>query len=643
MRRSEGTKVARRLGKSFGKKAAAKKEDVCSDIKKLEEQKKELIQTVIRLRNDLDMAKQQQSPKWKAVIRSCPSEHVTLIEPVHTLMIDDKDFDPSTKLTLRCPVQELRARHYAGYLDLGKLVDRKLSLLELGRGCVANKSLISRLSSLETLILDGTNACGGWLDGVASADGLREVVLRNMPTLRYAPFLQNMQCLDSLTIHDCSELLTIGDKPFWPQLTRLDIANTSLLLDSLIQRLEQCTCLTVLRLHGCLSVGCRVLVSGCTLLRELCLDGVRGSPLFVQGAELPFLRVVQLRNSGVTDEDVKVLSTFQSLEEVDLSGCSHITDVSPLTHLVALRTLILNRCTGARVVGPTVAMPMLEKLLLHGTDVRDKCVLELCTGPIAELDLRHCRPLSEDTIRALLALPSLRALYVNDLPDATLQDGTKLEALGLCSRAISDAVMGAIFHGCTALTRLDLRQRAGTADLSGLTALGNLTALCLCGPKHVVGINSIVKLQHLAELTLEGHFVDNNVAITIAGCKALRSLKLANAAALGYMGPFLGMGLLRELCFTDCGPMVVDVPHRKTGEDMDISLRATPLSRENMKKVARMKFVRHLRLERCGKVHLSDIKVATCTVVECERLVGEPEKVPMNVQVVRTPLIKSDN
>ena len=147
-------------------------------------------------------------------------------------------------------------------------------------------------------------------------------------------------------------------------------------------------------------------------------------------------QATNLSLSGCTGlSDLSPLGGLPQLSSLDLSDCTGVSDLSPLAGLPRLRALFLDYCTGLSHLSPLAGLPRLDWLSLSG-----------CSG------LSDLSPLA-----GLTELHTLYLDYCTGLSDLSPLAGlTRLSGLSL--------------HGCT-----------GLSDLSPLTGLTDLRTLDLDG------------------------------------------------------------------------------------------------------------------------------------------------------------------
>lgn len=144
--------------------------------------------------------------------------------------------------------------------------------------------------------------------------------------------------------------------------------------------------------------------------------------------------------------------------ELDLNGCTGVSDLSALKGLSSLQMLYLSGCTGISDLSPLQGLAALQSLdLMSCTGISDLSPLQELTA-LSSLDIRGCTRITDlSPLQGLVALQDLD--------------------LGGCM-GISDL---SPLQGLAALHRLDLSDCTGISDLSALQGLSGLKSLRLTG------------------------------------------------------------------------------------------------------------------------------------------------------------------
>lgn len=197
---------------------------------------------------------------------------------------------------------------------------------------------------------------------------------------------------------------------------------------------------------------------------------------------------INLTDSAISNDELELLSSLSTLENLTLNGCRNLTDAG-LVHLSPL--------TG------------LKALALERTQITDA-------------GLEHLKGLRE------LGLLSLNWSPVGENGLKPLENMNKLGVLYLCATRTSDSGVASL-KNMKQLSWLDLRETQVTdKGLRHLSGLSQLRLLSLYGiPMTDAGIGPLSELENLVQLTL------NNTQVTDAGLLPLTKLPKLNELNLG--------------------------------------------------------------------------------------------------------------
>nr|KAJ3422832.1 hypothetical protein HK105_006128 [Polyrhizophydium stewartii] len=298
------------------------------------------------------------------------------------------------------------------------------------------------------------------------APSLERLSLRNCTYLTDAGILslQNAEHLTDLDLSSC-RLTDKMTKLFvhTPHLVNLSLAGTKItpvgllnVVRSLGGALES---LSIAKCEGIKVATVFPLLQGLTKIRSLSLAGVPFKTPLMQPDLGSFagLCTLDLAGTAITDEDVSsVVGRFDTLEELDLTGCGALT-------LGALRP-IAQRCRG------------LTHLKLPRRDLDyDSVLADLSALPLVRLDLSGCSAVTDAGVSALRALaPTLEVLSLAGTRTGDASAGA-LSALALLRElALDNTTIGD--DGCVEWPR-----HVGhleTLSLAG-TRIGDPTGQCL--------------------------------------------------------------------------------------------------------------------------------------------------------------------
>ncbi|SDD82483.1 leucine-rich repeat domain-containing protein [Streptomyces prasinopilosus] len=310
--------------------------------------------------------------------------------------------------------------------EVGELTN--LTDLDLG-GCTSVEDLtpIGRLSLLTRLDL---SRCGAVEDfePLLNLSGLRQLRLSYTKVRSPRVFSGALTALESLDLRSCGSLTNLEGLTELPNLAHLQLSGDHLRDLSPFAVLPR---LRSLELDGCNELTTLEGLAGHPRLAKL---GIHGSPV---------LRTTE----GLGD--------LPALRKLTFTGCSALTDLKGLGRLPALRTLKING-SAVRDLGDLSGSPLTTLTLLYMEDLESLRALQDCSGlreltlrslkdspsvegipverlsslsvagpswvalkditpftaspRLAELDLRHCRSLTD--LRPLLDMPALAHVHL---------------------------------------------------------------------------------------------------------------------------------------------------------------------------------------------------------------------------------------
>jgi hypothetical protein len=237
-----------------------------------------------------------------------------------------------------------------------------------------------------------------------------------------------------------------------------------------------------------------------SLLRS---DGFTGEELTYSLA----LQTVKLRYCDrLTDASLLALQKLNNLHTLLLEGNQQVSDVGPLAHLRALKTLSLEDCGAITKIDQSLLPPNLTGLDLTHTKA---CLIEGSRASCALLRLNLARrDFGDDCVLQFSqdqqSLRSLRLANDEHITDQGLRWLAKLVALqtldlsGCCQITLSDPD---VFSTLVGLRRLMLSgcNRIGDKGMSSLSKLVNLQSLYIvaCHLITAAGVHRLSTLQNL--------------------------------------------------------------------------------------------------------------------------------------------------
>lgn len=374
------------------------------------------------------------------------------------------------------------------------------------------------------------------------------------------------------------------------RLKKLDVSQCDLITDDGLKALENLEELEELSLGWC------------RLISDNGLD-----ILTSQYGRSERLRVLSLARCPITDSGAEYLSRLQSLEELDINGCSNIGSHAlgrAFSKMTKLTTLDVSYCPGALRSSWQGCIQSLKRLDLCYSAVRDSQLAKLTDLPnLEELNFDSClvgdwsiAHLADNNVTPNLTSLDLADTEVTDLGMVHLakfkqlkrlslfycniSNGglrhlaqlTSLEVLNLDSREIGDEGLWHL-RNLTRLKSLDIFSgRITDTGCSHISRIKSLESLELCGGgvgDH--GCTSLATLENLASLNLsQNERITNRGAAALAALSNLKTLNLSNtrvsSSALIY---FRNLMKLQSLALYGCRGM-------EESKDVDQLQKALP-------------------------------------------------------------------
>lgn len=394
-------------------------------------------------------------------------------------------------------------------------------------------------------------------------------------------------------------------------------------------------------------------------------------------AKLPMLKVLSLRNNGITDlkdihfdainhmelrelslrhnvvdledgseirlSDLSLLEGMEKLEVLELRD-NHIRDISPLKGMRELSVLDL-RQNPVGDFSPLEDLVKLTDLNLRETGIRDLALLSRMPG-LVHLNL-HSNPLI-GSIEPLAGLVSLETLILRNVPIGhqveSLGGLTSLRRLNLSNTGVTGI---AVLDSLVSLTQLELRDNK-IPDISALAAMKDLEILDL-GNTGITDIGPLEGHVRMRELDLRNNQVtdlsplDGFVSLTylnlhsnekvesvapLADFTSLETLIMRNVPIGGQVDVLRGMSRLRVLNLSNTGIREISAlekaVHLTQLEMRDNSIREiTPLSGMRMLEILDL---RNNRIESvdalAGNVRMRELNLRENEVSDIEPLRG---------------------
>lgn len=249
----------------------------------------------------------------------------------------------------------------------------------------------------------------------------------------------------------------------------------------------------------------------------------------------------------ITDKElVEFVQKENKLRILDMTGCSLITDISPLSKLSHLESLDIENCKQISNLEPLSGLKHLKKLKMsNSTSIRDISPL-MKLGSLTELSMSVTMT-NEQLVQLTAKLPELRSLvlrrckFINDIsPVSQLR-----YLMGFYISECRD------LHDISPLAKLSgLKYVAVTfsavTDLSPLSELTDLNSLMLWGSTRLTDLSPISHLKNLRSLGLNGCQGIEDLT-PLSGLTQLSNLGLANMKQLTDLSPLYGLTGLKRL------------------------------------------------------------------------------------------------
>jgi internalin A len=244
--------------------------------------------------------------------------------------------------------------------------------------------------------------------------------------------------------------------------------------------------------------------------------------------------------------DVSGLSGLTGLQQLNLSWCQTLTDVSGLSGLTGLQQLDLSNCNALTDVSGLSGLTGLQQLDLSNCNaLTDVSGLSGLTG-LQQLDLRGCEALID--VSGLSGLTGLQRLYLSK--SNALTDVSELSGLtGLQHLEISwcDALTDvSVLSGLTGLQELNLSGCQTLTDVSVLSGLTGLHLLDLSDCEALTNVSGLSGLKGLQQLDLRLCMNLTDVS-GLSGLKGLQQLDLGWCGALTDISALSGLTSLQQL------------------------------------------------------------------------------------------------
>ncbi|KAH8607555.1 putative leucine rich repeat protein (LRRP) [Trypanosoma vivax] len=293
--------------------------------------------------------------------------------------------------------------------------------------------------------------------------------------------VRGISCLEEITISNCMNIKEIKGLNTLACISRLRFINSNI-SDDCVANISENKHILELEFQDCANITSLRPLANSQLIESLVISNCINleSEINVLAA-LNRLRELRLSRLAINDATLRDLDVSKCLRTLDLSHCTGITDVSPLSELSSLRTLDLSHCTGITDVSPLSKLSSLRTFdLSHCTGITDVSPLSTLSG-LEVLNLSGCTGVASG-VDSLCSLRMLRELRLSRL-------------------AINDAVLRDIVV-LKCLRTLDLSHCTGITNVSPLSTLSGLEVLNLSGCADITDISPLSDLNIMHTLNL---------------------------------------------------------------------------------------------------------------------------------------------
>lgn len=263
----------------------------------------------------------------------------------------------------------------------------------------------------------------------------------------------------------------------------------------------------------------------------ICLFGATDDDIEDFIAKLPSdaysrISVGKFNNCSITDKGLELfLETFNSIEELELSGCNEISNLIELESAKNLKRLILTDCINiadgfAQKLVPI--MHQLDELTIQAYHLTDNFLDYLCknsnTGHLLRLELPNCKEITNqslveiaDHFQQLEALSISGSTKIEDAAIGLLAEkfkNIKFLDLSWCSLITDEALECIACDLGETITELILDRNMNITDM-GLDNLSTMSKLSLlhirwCPRITDLGLESVMTIKSLRHLSIAG-------------------------------------------------------------------------------------------------------------------------------------------
>ncbi|AAZ12094.1 leucine-rich repeat protein (LRRP), putative [Trypanosoma brucei brucei TREU927] len=465
------------------------------------------------------------------------------------------------------------------------------------------------MSRMRELHLSGSCVTDRHLCNVGVGKCLVRLSIESCTNLTDVSLLTAVETLEEVRLDGCKNVVKgINEFGRMPYLRVLILKETSV-TDRCLRGFASSRSLVKLFIESCSQPTDVSPISAVETLEEVRLDGcknvVKGINEF---GRMPYLRVLILREVGVTDRCLRGLSCCRSLVELALEYCLQLTDVSPISMLETLQKVRFDGCKNVvKGFGELGRVPYLQTLSLNETNVDDRALFTLrATGSLVELSLESCPQLTDVT--HLSMIDTLQKIVLEGCANVAKGVGLlgrlpALRELYAGATSIADTSISALSRSGT-LTKIDVKFCQGLTDVSPLVDMKLLEEINLEGCKNVEhGLPCLEKLNLLRVLHLtETQMTDDYLRGLCASCSIV-VLDVSLCDQLVDMSPLASIETLEVLRANNCKSVVRGVGALGGLRALrELGLKATMIKNKSLCGLGQSRTLVQIDLEACERL-----------------------------------------
>nr|CCC91210.1 putative leucine-rich repeat protein (LRRP) [Trypanosoma congolense IL3000] len=421
---------------------------------------------------------------------------------------------------------------------------------------------LPNMSRMRERHLGGSRVTDRHLCNIGVGKDLVKLYIEACENITDISFLADVESLEEVTLEGCRNVVRgIFELGRMPRLQTLSLKDT-VVTDASLSGLRFSRSLVKLLVESCAQLTDVAPVAAVKTLEEARFDGCRN---VVKGVgelgRVPYLHILSLRETGVTDQCLQGLCCSRSLVELSLESCVHITDVGPLHQIDTLKAINLDRCENViKGIGELGKMPRLQTLSMRETRVTDETLYSLRNNySLVEITLECClsitdvSPLSTIVTLQRINLGGCRNVVKGAGPLSKLPD---LHELSVRGSAITDSCVSDLSES-KSLRRLDLSSCENVTDVLPCCRIKLLEEIDLSRCRNIsCGVGDMAKLSLLRVLSLVGTNTSDNCLRMLSTNYNITVLDVSFCGNLVDMTPIASIELLEVLRANGCKGVV---------------------------------------------------------------------------------------